>query len=183
MASLAATSLPVRPCPSVPLLLAQRSSSASSSPSLAIRAASSPNPSPPPASNVSRRDCAVLLGVSLAAVAASAPAARAEFLEDYKRETEAIIAQLRKTLTLDKSDPTKVENVDTLRGMSNNWVAKYRREKAVGGKASFGNLYSALNAISGHYISFGSSYPIPKKRQDRILEEVADAERQLARGR
>jgi len=150
-----------------------------------VCAAASSTSSSSDAAAFSRREAAVtILAASVVAFnAAAAPPARAELLEDYKRETEAVIEQLRTTLAMDKSDPDKVKNVDSLRAMSNDWVAKYRREKQVGGKPSFGNLYSALNAVSGHYIAFGSSYPIPKKRQERILEEVTDAERALKRGR
>jgi photosystem II Psb27 protein len=44
-------------------------------------------------------------------------------------------------------------------------------------------MYSVVNAIAGHYISFGPTYPIPVKRKDRILDEVKDAEKALSRGR
>lgn len=32
------------------------------------------------------------------------------------------------------------------------------------------NTYSALNALAGHYNSFGTSAPIPKKRLDRLVK-------------
>jgi photosystem II Psb27 protein len=63
------------------------------------------------------------------------------------------------------------------------WVAKYRRERAVSGKSSYGNVYSAVNAVAGHYNNFGPTYPLPAKRKDRIFEELTDAEKQLARNR
>jgi len=43
-------------------------------------------------------------------------------------------------------------------------------------------MYSVLNAISGHYNSFGPEAPIPRKLLDRITKEL-DAERLLARNR
>lgn len=73
--------------------------------------------------------------------------------------------------------------VAELREISNSWVAKYRREKSLLGRPSFRDMYSALNAVSGHYISFGPTAPIPAKRKQRILEEMDTAEKALLRGR
>ena len=132
---------------------------------------------------ISRRTASqAALIATLAALATPLPA-RADFIEDYREETKIVIERVKSTLGLERGDPAASDAVDALRVLSNDWVAKYRREKAVAGKPSFSNMYSALNAISGHYISFGNGYPIPKKRALRILEEVTDAERALTRGR
>lgn len=84
---------------------------------------------------------------------------------------------------MDRNDPNVAAAVADLRESSNTWVAKYRREKALLGRPSFRDIYSALNAVSGHYISFGPTTPIPLKRKQRILEEMDTAEKALARGR
>lgn len=84
---------------------------------------------------------------------------------------------------MDKTDPNIATAVAELRDTSNSWVAKYRREKALLGRLSFRDMYSALNAVSGHYISFGPTSPIPAKRKTRILEEMDSAEKALLRGR
>ncbi|EFJ33709.1 hypothetical protein SELMODRAFT_77713 [Selaginella moellendorffii] len=139
--------------------------------------------SPP---SLSRRQAvlASTTGIVLAGMMELHPcAALADFIEDYKSDTEAVIAKVKETLALEKTDPAKPNAVASLRQSSNSWVAKYRREKSVAGKPSFSNMYSVLNAISGHYISFGPSSTIPAKRQQRILEEVKDAEKALSRGR
>ncbi len=34
----------------------------------------------------------------------------------------------------------------------------------------FRNTYSALNALAGHYNSFGAQAPIPKKRLERLVK-------------
>ena len=44
----------------------------------------------------------------------------------------------------------------------------------VGGRPSFTNLYSAVNALAGHWNSFGADAPVPKKRIGRI-EQVQTA--------
>ncbi|XP_020229457.1 photosystem II repair protein PSB27-H1, chloroplastic [Cajanus cajan] len=103
--------------------------------------------------------------------------------EEYVKETEEVIGKVRTTITMEKNDPNVASAVAELRESSNSWVAKYRREKALLGRASFRDMYSALNAVSGHYISFGATAPIPVKRRNRILEEVDTAEKALLRGR
>lgn len=131
---------------------------------------------------VSRRDVA-MLGLVASIGAMSGGVALADADEDYKRETLDVIEQVRTTLALEKTDPAKVPAVAKLRQAGNEWVAKYRKSKKVAGKPSFSNMYSVVNAISGHYVSFGATYPIPAKRKDRILDEVKDAEKALNRGR
>ena len=84
---------------------------------------------------------------------------------------------------MQKTDPNVADAVAELREASNSWVAKYRKEKALLGKASFRDIYSALNAVSGHYVSFGPTAPIPAKRKARILEEMETAQKALTRGR
>ncbi|XP_077254097.1 photosystem II family protein [Tasmannia lanceolata] len=103
--------------------------------------------------------------------------------EEYVRETEEVINKVRSTINMGKSDPNVADAVADLREASNSWVAKYRREKSMLGRASFRDMYSALNAVSGHYISFGPTAPIPAKRKVRILEEMETAEKALQRGR
>ncbi|XP_073128132.1 photosystem II repair protein PSB27-H1, chloroplastic [Henckelia pumila] len=103
--------------------------------------------------------------------------------EEYAKETAEAIVKIRSTLTLDKNDPNMAAAVSELRDISNGWVAKYRKEKTLLSRASFREMYSALNAVSGHYISFGPTAPIPAKRKQRILEEMDTAEKALSRGR
>ncbi|KAF8072575.1 poc1a [Scenedesmus sp. PABB004] len=88
--------------------------------------------------------------------------------EAYVSETTAILGKVNTVLALDKDDPTKEESVKALRKDINAWVARYRRDASFSGKPSYGNTYSALNALAGHYNSFGATAPIPKKRLDRL---------------
>ncbi|TXG55212.1 hypothetical protein EZV62_020468 [Acer yangbiense] len=111
------------------------------------------------------------------------PVAFADDDQEYVKDTEVVISKVRTTITMDKTDPNVASAVAELRDASNSWVAKYRREKALLGRASFRDMYSALNAVSGHYISFGPTAPIPAKRKARILEEMETAEKALLRGR
>lgn len=73
--------------------------------------------------------------------------------------------------------------MQSLRKDINTWVATYRREPRVSGRPSYGNTYSALNALAGHFNNFGSQAPIPKKRLERLVKELDDASLFLSRGR
>ncbi|KAF8086685.1 hypothetical protein N665_0615s0033 [Sinapis alba] len=144
--------------------------------------------SPPRTHTILRRDflsltaaSTLLLTQSIPFIAPS-PASAAED-EEYVKDTSAVISKVRTTLTMERTDPKVAETVAELREASNSWVAKYRKEKALLGKASFRDMYAALNAVSGHYVSFGPTAPIPAKRKARILEEMETAEKALSRGR
>ncbi|KAL8145665.1 photosystem II repair protein PSB27-H1, chloroplastic [Apium graveolens] len=103
--------------------------------------------------------------------------------EEYVKDAGEVITRIRNTISKDRNDPDVADAVAQLRETSNSWVAKYRKEKALLGRSSFRDIYSALNAVSGHYISFGPTAPIPAKRRVRILEEMETAEKALQRGR
>ncbi|MBA0656336.1 hypothetical protein Goklo_008702 [Gossypium klotzschianum] len=145
-------------------------------------------PSPPPHQQPLRRQFLCLAAAAAATTTASlalggVQSAFAASDEEYVKETAEVIKKVRSTINMDKNDPNIASAVAELREASNSWVAKYRREKALLGRASFRDMYSALNAISGHYISFGPTAPIPAKRKARILEEMDTAEKALSRGR
>ena len=57
-----------------------------------------------------------------------------------------------------------------LKKQMNEWTSKYRTNGKVGGRPSFSNLYSAVNALAGHWNSFGADAPVPKKRYARIAK-------------
>ncbi|KAK9814214.1 hypothetical protein WJX72_002368 [[Myrmecia] bisecta] len=137
---------------------------------------------------VSRRT-ATLAGVAgVAALFGAAPARAGLFggpskEEAYVQETSKVLEAVKATLDLPKGDPGKEDAVNAVRKQTNDWVAKYRRDGSKSGRPSYGNTYSALNALAGHYNSFGLTAPLPKKRLERITKELADAEKALARGR
>jgi len=102
--------------------------------------------------------------------------------EQYAEDTGTILKLVDNLLSLEKGDPARETAVADVRSNINKWVAKYRRAN-VQGKPSFGTTYTVVNALSGHFNSFGNNAPLPKKRLDRIVKEVSDAQKQLARGR
>ena len=76
----------------------------------------------------------------------------------------SVIATVRAALALGRDDPAREAAVAGVRSATNTWVAKYRRDAAFSGKPSYGNVYSALNAVAGHINSFGADTPLPAKR-------------------
>jgi len=103
--------------------------------------------------------------------------------EKYTAETTAIIAQVKATLEMAPGAEGREESINQTRQMTNAWVAKYRRDNKTTGKPSYGQVYSALNAVSGHFNNFGTKYPFPAKRKDRVFAEFESAELLLSRGR
>jgi len=142
-------------------------------------------------SGVSRRDA--LWGIAVAGGAAAGiapPPAHAGFLgfgDDpnaiYKEDTQKMLNEIKAVLVLDNSDPTKQEQIAALRRDMNGWVSKYRRDTRFSGRASYGNLYSVINAVAGQYTNFGTKTPIPKKRAAQIVVEINNAENLIAKGR
>jgi photosystem II Psb27 protein len=138
--------------------------------------------------HTSRREAVGVLA-SVAALLSAAPAGAflgigegQEKLDTYTEDTKAILGEVKQYLDLPKDAANREEFVLNLRNSINSWVAKYRRSDFTG-KQSFGNTYTTLNALAGHFNSFGNSQPLPKKRFERAVKEVGDAEKQLTRGR
>lgn len=94
-----------------------------------------------------------------------------------------VLGALKATLDLTSESADAERIVDSVRTESNKWVAKYRRQSNYQGRPSYGNTYSAINAILGHYNNFGANTLFPKRRLERVVKEVDDAGRALGRGR
>lgn len=141
------------------------------------------------ASTTSRREALMGVGVTAATGLLTPLPASALFGigEDPKKEyndmTLKLVGEIKAVLVLEKDDPKKPEAVVALRKEMNSWVARYRRDTRFSGKASYGNLYSVINAISGHYTNFGPKTPIPKKRAAQIVTEIAAVETLVPKGR
>lgn len=78
-----------------------------------------------------------------------------------------MLADINEVLGMEGDKETKVS---LLKKEMNDWTAKYRRNDKTGGKPSFGLMYSAVNALAGHWNNFGADAPVPKKRLTRIVK-------------
>eukprot|EP00746_Dinoflagellata_sp_MGD_P145893 gnl/MRDRNA2_/MRDRNA2_78453_c0_seq1.p1 gnl/MRDRNA2_/MRDRNA2_78453_c0~~gnl/MRDRNA2_/MRDRNA2_78453_c0_seq1.p1 ORF type:complete len:167 (+),score=5.91 gnl/MRDRNA2_/MRDRNA2_78453_c0_seq1:30-503(+) len=103
--------------------------------------------------------------------------------DEYQNETYSLANLAKEVSTMQKDTSGKEQKVDSLKTEINRWVAKYRREPKFGGRPSYNNMYSAVNALSGHFNTFGPSAPVPKKRLDRVIYELDQASLFLSRGR
>eukprot|EP00954_Amorphochlora_amoebiformis_P027111 1383385-Amorphochlora_amoeboformis.AAC.2 len=102
--------------------------------------------------------------------------------EVYEKETSAFLKQLKDTLAMPSDDEGKKDAVLALKTEGNRWVAKWRNSK-MSSSPSFGNLYSVVNAVNGHYNTFGPNSNLPKKRMARVDKEIEDANKYLLKGR
>ncbi|QDZ22019.1 photosystem II lipoprotein Psb27 [Chloropicon primus] len=137
------------------------------------------------AAGVLRRRESVLAGLFSGLVAAK-PAFAGFFggiPEDvYVNDTTEVLGVLKSTLALTNESTDSDQVVNAVRQESNKWVAKYRRSDYIG-RPSYGNTYSAINAVLGHYNNFGPDTLFPRRRLERVVKEVDDAGRALSRGR
>ncbi|CAD7700743.1 unnamed protein product [Ostreobium quekettii] len=122
--------------------------------------------------DVSRREAVIGVAAASGLLIAS-PALAFEFGEGaakiYERETSTVIEAVEKVLTVEDAAEKEAAIAD-VRLKTNSWVAKYRRDQQFAGRPSYSNMYSALNALAGHYNSFGPDAPIPKKRLERVTK-------------
>jgi Photosystem II Pbs27 len=79
---------------------------------------------------------------------------------------DELLKKINATLAMGPEDD-KESAVRALKKDMNDWTAKYRNSSQ-GGRPSFSNLYSVVNALAGHWTSFGADAPVPKKRLARI---------------
>ena len=75
------------------------------------------------------------------------------------------------------------DTVKKTRSEMNDFVAFYRRQPKVAGMPSFSTLSPATNTLSGHYASYGTKYPVPTKRKERLTQQYKEIDRALARGK
>merc|ERR1712232_972230 len=94
-----------------------------------------------------------------------------------------LIDLARKVSTLAKDDVGKEGKVRSLKSSINKWVSKYRRVPKFAGRPSYSNMYSAANALAGHFNNFGPTSVVPKKRLDRVIQELEQSSSFLSRGR
>uniref|UniRef100_A0A6U2XFH8 Photosystem II Psb27 protein n=1 Tax=Lotharella globosa TaxID=91324 RepID=A0A6U2XFH8_9EUKA len=102
--------------------------------------------------------------------------------EVYEKETGEFLEELKATLAIPANDDAKKDAVLALKTSGNRWVAKWRNSK-MSSTPSFGNLYSVVNAVNGHYNTFGPNSNLPKKRMARVDKEITDAGKYLVKGR
>eukprot|EP00303_Exanthemachrysis_gayraliae_P002702 CAMPEP_0206000670 /NCGR_PEP_ID=MMETSP1464-20131121/1619_1 /ASSEMBLY_ACC=CAM_ASM_001124 /TAXON_ID=119497 /ORGANISM="Exanthemachrysis gayraliae, Strain RCC1523" /LENGTH=325 /DNA_ID=CAMNT_0053373935 /DNA_START=44 /DNA_END=1023 /DNA_ORIENTATION=- len=127
----------------------------------------------------------VLVSTSAAFVSAAmlAPeqvfAAEYKLTKDYKTDAENLIENMRYATNLTRGTDGFEDTVASTRKQMSDFVSYYRRQSRFAGAQSFNTLYTAVNTLSGHYASFGNSYPVPAKRRERLTVQYKEIEKYL----
>lgn len=102
---------------------------------------------------------------------------------DYRTDAARVLDDMRVATSLARGAEGMADTVGRTRQEMNDFVALYRRNDKVSGSPSFSTLYTAINTLSGHYASYGPTYPVPEKRKKRLNQQYAEIDRALNKGR
>ena len=100
---------------------------------------------------------------------------------NYVDDTVAVADALISTVALAGDDPGRAEAETRARGLINDYMARYRPQRAVNGLGSFTTMQTAVNALAGHYANYPNR-PVPAALQDRLAKELRKAETVAVRG-
>ncbi len=100
---------------------------------------------------------------------------------NYQQDALTTVSSLRTAIQLPEDAPEKAATQAEARLIINEFVSRYRRNKATENLTSFTTMRTALNSLAGHYSSYPNR-PLPKKLKDRIEVEFKQVEAALRRG-
>ena len=101
----------------------------------------------------------------------------------YEEDAKKMVEDMKAVTALKRGDPDFEKMVMGTRREMNEFVAFYRRNTRISGFPSYNTLYTAINTLSGHFASYGNKYPVPEKRKKRLVQQYAEIDRALLRGR
>jgi photosystem II Psb27 protein len=100
---------------------------------------------------------------------------------DYVSDTVAVADALIATVTISSDDPDRSTAESRARGLINDYMARYRPQRAVNGLGSFTTMQTALNSIAGHSANYPNR-PVPDALRDRVSKELKKASSSATRG-
>jgi photosystem II Psb27 protein len=100
---------------------------------------------------------------------------------NYVDDTVAVADALIATVGIAADDPDRSEAETRARGLINDYMARYRPQKAVNGLGSFTTMQTALNSLAGHYTNYPNR-PVPDALKERVSKELRKAETSVVRG-
>lgn len=131
---------------------------------------------------VSRLLAIVLVAVvSLFSYAGPSSAAASAMTGNYPEDTLMVVEAMRQAVDMADDAPDKAEAQTTARGLINDFVARYRRDRKISGLPSFTTMQTALNGLAGHYSSYPNR-PVPDKLKARLNKEFKRVELSVKRG-
>ncbi|NEP45626.1 MAG: photosystem II protein Psb27 [Okeania sp. SIO2H7] len=100
---------------------------------------------------------------------------------NYQQDTLTTVNSLRAAIELPEDAPEKAATQAEARQIINEFVSRYRRNKATENLTSFTTMRTALNSLAGHYSSYPNR-PLPEELKDRVELEFKQVEAALKRG-
>lgn len=100
---------------------------------------------------------------------------------NYQQDALTTVSSLRTAIQLPEDAPEKAASQAEAKLIINEFVSRYRRNKATENLTSFTTMRTALNSLAGHYSSYPNR-PLPQKLKDRIEVEFKQVEAALRRG-
>ena len=98
-------------------------------------------------------------------------AARTSMSGDYIQDTVSVIESLKEAIDISQDQEGRTETV----ALITDYISRYRNRPQVNSRVSFTTMQTALNALAGHYKTFGNR-PIPDQLQERLDKELSKAE-------
>ncbi|MDC0832709.1 photosystem II protein Psb27 [Leptolyngbya valderiana BDU 20041] len=100
---------------------------------------------------------------------------------NYSEDTLALVNSLRTAIELPEGTPEKMEAQAEARQNIDDFFSLYRRDPSVSSLPSFTTMRTALDALAGHYRSYGNR-PLSSKLKQRLEQEFRQVEAALKRG-
>jgi photosystem II Psb27 protein len=100
---------------------------------------------------------------------------------NYVDDTLAVADALVSTVAIAADDPGRSDAESRARGLINDYMARYRPQRAVNGLSSFTTMQTALNSLAGHYANYPNR-PVPDGLRERVSKELRKAETAASRG-
>ena len=100
---------------------------------------------------------------------------------NYAEDTVAVADRILATIALAPDDADRNTAESEARALINDYVSRYRPQKAVNSLSSFTTMQTALNSLAGHYANYANR-PLPEALRDRISRELKKAESTATRG-
>ncbi|MGC9504855.1 photosystem II protein Psb27 [Baaleninema sp.] len=100
---------------------------------------------------------------------------------NYRDDTLALVNSLRTAIELPEGTPEKMTAQAEARQNIDDFFSLYRRDSSVSSLPSFTTMRTALDALAGHYRSYGNR-PLSPKLKKRLEQEFRQVEAALKRG-
>ena len=100
---------------------------------------------------------------------------------NYVEDTVAVADRILATIALAPDDADRSTAESEARALINDYVSRYRPQKAVNSLSSFTTMQTALNSLAGHYANYANR-PLPDALRSRLEKELKKAEGSVVRG-